>query len=291
VLHRERGPQEPNVTTSYPRHVTAHRLTRRRFISRLGKGTLAIAIFGPMACSDNGTATTARASTTTTTAAPPPTPAAGTAATTAPTNTEAPPATAAIATSWERVNLGFVSAYIIVRNDIAAIVDTGSRGSEGDIEDSLRGIGLGWDAVDHVIVTHLHPDHQGSLGAVLERAPEATAYAGEADISGIDSPRPLTSVGDGNDVFGLQIVETPGHTAGHIAVLDPVGSVLVAGDALNTASGAVAGSDPRYTADALAADASVQKLAALEFDVLLPGHGEPITALASAQVAAFAAGI
>ena len=145
--------------------------------------------------------------------------------------------------------------------------------------------------MDHVVVTHLHGDHQGSLGAVLENAQAAIGYAGEADLSGIDSPRTLNAVGDGDEVFGLDIIETPGHTAGHIAVLDPVGSVLVAGDALNTSTGSVAGSDPRYTADQIAADASVQKLAALDFNTLFVGHGDPVTPLASAQVAAFAASI
>ena len=36
---------------------------------------------------------------------------------------------------------------------------------------------------------------------------------------------------DGDEVFGLQIVATPGHTAGHVATFDPDSGVLVAGDA------------------------------------------------------------
>ena len=53
--------------------------------------------------------------------------------------------------------------------------------------------------------------------------------------------------------------------------------------------GSLAGSNPSFTADAAAAKASIAKLAGLRFETLLVGHGEPIPAGASAQVAALAA--
>ena len=61
-------------------------------------------------------------------------------------------------------------------------------------------------------------------------------------------------------MFGLRIIGTPGHTAGHIAVLDEAGGVLVAGDALRTTGGTLVGSNPQNTEDATAAQASVVKL-------------------------------
>jgi glyoxylase-like metal-dependent hydrolase (beta-lactamase superfamily II) len=83
-------------------------------------------------------------------------------------------------------------------------------------------------------------------------------------------------------------VATPGHTAGHISVLDEVGGILVAGDAVNTQSGVVTGPNPAFSADMTVALASVDKLAALRFETLLVGHGDPITEGASALVAALA---
>ena len=68
---------------------------------------------------------------------------------------------------WERVNLGFVSAYVLARGGEATIVDTGVANSEDEIAASLSALELGWDDVGHVVVTHLHNDHQGSLPAVL----------------------------------------------------------------------------------------------------------------------------
>jgi glyoxylase-like metal-dependent hydrolase (beta-lactamase superfamily II) len=179
------------------------------------------------------------------------------------------------------VNLGFVSAYILVRGGEAAVVDTGVAGSTGEIESVLAGIGLGWDAVAHLILTHRHGDHAGSAADILGRADAATAYAGAADIPAITVPRPLAAVADGDVVFGLRIVATPGHTAGHIAVLDEAGGILVAGDALGTVGGTLAGSNPSFTEDPAAAKASIAKLGTLRYETLLVGHGEPILSGAS----------
>ena len=193
------------------------------------------------------------------------------------------------ATAWHRVNLGFVSAYLLARDGEVAVVDTGVEGSETAIGDGLTAIGLGWDAVGHIILTHQHPDHAGSTTAVLEAAPLATGYAGAADIPGITSPRPLTAVEDGEHVFDLRIVTTPGHTPGHIAVLDEIGGVLVAGDAVVTEGGVVALPPAEFTADMTEAMASIAKLATFPFETLLVGHGEPIEGGASEAVAALAA--
>jgi glyoxylase-like metal-dependent hydrolase (beta-lactamase superfamily II) len=191
--------------------------------------------------------------------------------------------------TWERVNLGFVSAYVLVRGGEAAVVDTGVAGSEGDIEAALGRAGLGWGNVGHVIITHLHSDHAGSAAAVLERAADATGYAGAADIPSITVPRPLVAVADDEMVFDLRIIATPGHTAGHICVLDPGAGILVAGDALGTSGGGVVGPNAQFTADMPTALASVDRLAALRFETLLVGHGDPIEPGASALVADLAA--
>jgi glyoxylase-like metal-dependent hydrolase (beta-lactamase superfamily II) len=66
----------------------------------------------------------------------------------------------------------------------------------------------------------------------------------------------------------MRIVETPGHTLGHISVFEPATGILVAGDALRTSTG-LAGSDPENTADSAKADASVRKLAAMDIRAIL----------------------
>jgi glyoxylase-like metal-dependent hydrolase (beta-lactamase superfamily II) len=168
-------------------------------------------------------------------------------------------------------------------------VDTGVGGSAGSIEDALAGIGLEWSAVGDVILTHKHNDHVGSLREVMEAAPHATAYAGAEDIASISAPRPITKVDDGQSIFGLTIVTTPGHTPGSISVHDAANGILVAGDALQVEGGAPALPGAQFTEDMDEARRSVAKLGELTFETLLVGHGEPLEGGASAAVAELAA--
>ena len=148
---------------------------------------------------------------------------------------------------------------------------------------SFAPLGLSWDAVNHVILTHYHPDHIGSVGEVLTAAAKATAYAGAADIPQIKSPRPIKAVGDNDEVFGLRVIATPGHTPGHVCVFDPAGSLLILADAMNNID-QLSGPNPQYTADMAQAHQSVKKLAKLKFERAVFGHGEPIDKGASQAI-------
>jgi glyoxylase-like metal-dependent hydrolase (beta-lactamase superfamily II) len=260
------------------------RLNRRVFLAHLGKGTLAMAVFA--ACENSAEIPSTSAGGTSPSTTP-----ATTAGTTNPGTSAAPASTAAPGARFERVNLGFVSAYIVARGSEAAIVDTGVSGSESGIEAALGEVGLGWEHVGHVILTHRHPDHVGSAPAVLEAASGATGYAGEGDLASITSPRALTPLADGSTVFGLDVVGTPGHTAGHICLLDSSAGVLVAGDALVGAEGGVVGPNPQFSSDHDEALRSVEKLASLAYEHILFGHGEPVSSGGSTLVADLAAGL
>jgi glyoxylase-like metal-dependent hydrolase (beta-lactamase superfamily II) len=173
-----------------------------------------------------------------------------------------------------------VSAYALVRGEDVAIVDTLLPGNAGRIEAVLHDAGLGWGNVRHVSLTHFHGDHVGSLNDVLAGASEAAVYAGAPDIPRIESARAITPIDDGQEVFGLRIVATPGHTPGHIAVYDPVGSALFAGDA---AANLASGLDRHWSLmDEAAATASFKKMADLDFERALFGHGSPIESGGSA---------
>ena len=187
-----------------------------------------------------------------------------------------------------RVNLGIVNAYVLIRGKEAAVVDTGTPNNVSKIADVVGTAGLSWDAVHHVILTHYHGDHIGSVGEVLAAAAKATAYAGAADIPQIKSSRPIKSVGDNDEVFGLRVIATPGHTAGHICVFDPAGSLLILGDAMNNVDKKLSLPSPQYTADMAEAHQSVKKLAKLKFQSAVFGHGEPIDNGASQAIAKLA---
>lgn len=271
--------------------MTAHlSLSRRLFLADLGRGAVALAVVGISGCAPAGSQGSAAGSAAATSGSTEPSDLAAAPSTASAAPTAASSAAAGDGFRWERVDLGFVSAYVLARGGEAVVVDTGTAGSEGDIAAALERIGLGWDAVGHVIVTHKHGDHMGSLSAVLEATPDATGYAGAEDVSAMGSPPRLVAVADGEDVFGLTIVSTPGHTPGHISVLDEVGGILVAGDALGTNAGAVAGPNSQFSEDMENALASVAKLGTFEYETLLVGHGDPIVSGASDLVAAYKPG-
>ena len=259
-------------------------LGRRQLLVKGAKGALAVAILGPtvVACSSNGDDAAVLVPTPTPGDSP-----SDPTATAAPDDDEAP-TQSETTLRWERVNFDFVSAYVLARGDQIAVVDTGTSGNPGRIETAIAALGAGWGDVDHVIITHLHPDHIGGLPDVLDAAPTAVPYAGELDISGIASPRPITPVNGGDEVFGLEVIATPGHTPGHISVLDEAAGLLVAGDALNTDGGQVLGANPDFSSDMVTADDSVKVLAERRFDALAVGHGDPIVGDASSLVQALA---
>jgi glyoxylase-like metal-dependent hydrolase (beta-lactamase superfamily II) len=143
--------------------------------------------------------------------------------------------------------------------------------------------------VKHIVLTHLHIDHVGGLAEVAPHV-KAAIYAGAGDMYSIISPQELKPLSEGDELFGLRIVETPGHTLGHISVFEPATGILVAGDALRTVTG-LEGSDPENTEDSAKAVASVRKLAAMDIKAILPGHGRPLTAGASKALKALAAGL
>jgi glyoxylase-like metal-dependent hydrolase (beta-lactamase superfamily II) len=253
-------------------------LSRRTAIVEMGKTGLALVFFGA-ACSNPETQTATTASSVSTTETP----------TSITTTTTVPQPTGP--TQFERVDLDFVSAYILFRGDEAVLVDTGVVGSADAIAASLTTIGMTWESIAHVILTHKHPDHIGSLAAVVAQTPAAQIYAGVADIPEISSIVVPNPVKEGDEVFGLEVIETPGHTAGHISILDRAAGVLVAGDALNGIGGGVSGPNPSFSENMTVAIDSVRKLAGFTYDIALFGHGEPVLQGASQAVSDLAAGI
>lgn len=244
------------------------RLSRRRLLVSAGSGVLGIAVVNTLAaCSDTDD------------------PAGSTASSTPGASPSGAPATG----EWQRVDLAFVSAYVLVRGGEAAVVDLGTEGSAQSIETVLKAAGSGWGSVKHVILTHQHSDHAGGLSEVAPLV-DAALYAGADDVSAISSTKPLQPLKDGDEIFGLRIVGTPGHTAGHVSVFDPSTGVLVAGDALRATAG-LEGPDARYTADMAQAAASVRKLAGLEVKTILPGHGAPVTTGAADALTKLAASL
>lgn len=262
-----------------------HTQSRRAFLGNFGKGTLAMAVVMPAAlaaCSSSDSPDVSSITGTDATAAP----ATAEPATSVPAAAAPAEAETVEPLVWARANLGFVSAYVLGRGNSAAIVDTGVPGSAEAIGQALAELGLNFNDVAHVILTHNHQDHAGSIGEVLAQAVNATAYAGEADLGSI--PGAMTGIGGGEDIFGFEMLPTPGHTPGHMAVIDHQAGLLVAGDAIFTEAGGVVEGPERFFNDVAQSRDSIRALAALTFNTLLVGHGDPIEQGADSAIAALA---
>ena len=91
----------------------------------------------------------------------------------------------------------------------------------------------GWTLTD-ILVTHHHPDHTQGIPALKARFPKARIVGAKVDDKRIDGLDVKVVEGDevsvGNAV--ARVIETPGHTSGHIVYHFGDADVLFAGDTL-----------------------------------------------------------
>jgi glyoxylase-like metal-dependent hydrolase (beta-lactamase superfamily II) len=94
---------------------------------------------------------------------------------------------------------------------------------------------------------------------------------------------------DGDRVDGLLCVALPGHTPGSIGLYDDRTKTLFSGDILRYDGRSLVEGPAPFTMDLSESRRSIRKLAALDIDLLLPGHGFPLRDRASEKVREFAA--
>jgi glyoxylase-like metal-dependent hydrolase (beta-lactamase superfamily II) len=87
----------------------------------------------------------------------------------------------------------------------------------------------------------------------------------------------MRSLVEGGTVRGLRILHTPGHTPGHCSVALEGESILFAGDIVGSTAGSLSRGPAPFTADAAQAENSLQRVAAMEFDRMLFGHGAEVS--------------
>jgi glyoxylase-like metal-dependent hydrolase (beta-lactamase superfamily II) len=207
--------------------------------------------------------------------------------------------------------------YVIVRDGLT-LIDTGLPHGSAQILAYLRDI-LRKKPPDlsTIILTHFHIDHTGNVFELKKAsgAKVAIHYADADYVSGrkarpspkgvrvlfmrvlgrlfFRSPdfQPDILLADGDIIAGLICIHAPGHTPGSICLLDPGTKVLFSGDLLRYDGVKIEGPPPQFTPDMERAMESVKKIAALDFEILLPGHGVPLKAGASEKARKFARSI
>ena len=170
------------------------------------------------------------------------------------------------------------------------LIDTGPSSRRAFLYKALQARDLTPDDIDIIILTHMHWDHCQNTDLFKNarvvvnpteidyaRNPNPWDLAVAAGMADLMRTMKIDVVSEGDTIVeGVSVLETPGHTKGHMSVLAEVDGekVLLAGDALPE-SGAVARGMPyNIFWDLEDAKESVEKMVASS-RVFYPGHDRP----------------
>ncbi|MFT2718841.1 MBL fold metallo-hydrolase [Deinococcus sp. A31D244] len=98
---------------------------------------------------------------------------------------------------------GVIASFVFDTGDGLAVVDTGPTSTLGALRGGLTGIGATLSDVRYILLTHIHFDHAGAAGTVLNLVPQAHAYVharGAAHLS-----RPERLVASATQIYGDQM--------------------------------------------------------------------------------------
>ena len=160
------------------------------------------------------------------------------------------------------VRPGLAASHLIKHGDRGAFVDTGANSSVPNLLAALEARGLTPEAIDYVLLTHVHLDHAGGAGLLMKSLPNARAVvhprgarhlsdptkliAGSIEVYGEQAFRELygdlvpippertLTVHDGMllELAGrkFELIYTPGHALHHYAIVDHGAGVIFTGD-------------------------------------------------------------
>ncbi|WP_398314418.1 MBL fold metallo-hydrolase [Zoogloea sp.] len=152
--------------------------------------------------------------------------------------------------------------HLIEEGGRAALVDTGNNDSLRHVLEALAATGLSADAVDFVLLTHIHLDHAGGAGAFMQAFPNAKLvvhprgarhmaepsklFAGVSAVYGPERAKELygelipvsvariIEAGDGHELnLGgrvIRVFDTPGHARHHVCYFDTKSRAFFTGD-------------------------------------------------------------
>ena len=159
---------------------------------------------------------------------------------------------------------GIVAAYVVPGSNGVAVIETGPATVAGTLTSGLAALGIGPADVKYFVGSHIHLDHAGGAGDLVDVFPSATVVVHREGARHMADPSklmasayrvfgsrldelfgPLKPVrsdrlravddGDRLDLGGgrsLEIVYAPGHARHHMAVQDSSTGVLFVGDSM-----------------------------------------------------------
>jgi glyoxylase-like metal-dependent hydrolase (beta-lactamase superfamily II) len=180
------------------------------------------------------------------------------------------------------------------------LIDAATRQGEKRIMKQIAG-----KTVTAHALTHAHPDHQGSSHAICEQL-GIPLWCGQDDVPAMETPGAIVNpkapgwlnklqarywtgpphpvaraLKEGDEVAGFTVLETPGHSRGHVSFWRESDRVLIVGDVLgsiNFITGIPGLNTPPdlFTPDPARNRASARRLAELKPALACFGHGAPL---------------
>lgn len=190
---------------------------------------------------------------------------------------------------WTSTGTNNCNTYLIRSAEKNILIDPGHAAYFDHVRQGLRALGLSVEDIDLVIGTHAHPDHIEAVklfqrppalfalhAAEWQLAEEAAPYLKAAlnfEPAGLAPDFFLTegtlAVGD----VELRIFHTPGHAPGGLTLYWPEEKALLTGDLIFKGG---LGRTDLPGGDGKQLKASIRRMAALDADWLLSGHGDVV---------------
>jgi glyoxylase-like metal-dependent hydrolase (beta-lactamase superfamily II) len=199
---------------------------------------------------------------------------------------------------------GFIAnQYLLISGDELTLIDAGLPGNHNRILNYIQKIGFKPTSLKHILVTHADGDHSAAVGD-LKLATGAIVYASQPEADAIRagvSSRPLKPHGLQKPIYalskriiptipnpvdeiltpglvfpvleGLQVLNSAGHTPGHLSFYLSTDCILFAGDSIwNSRNGPIPYATTANTWDTNLATESFQRQMALKPKIIAAGH-------------------
>ena len=205
----------------------------------------------------------------------------------------------------------FTCSYLVETPAGLIAIDAGMKSSGSEMLSAIAELGRVPGDVIAILLTHWHNDHAAGASVLADRsgadvyysAREAEHMTRRAAATGVrgrlsaiipehgplvllkgllgNAPQqPVAAtkfVSGGDTIFDFDVIDTPGHTVGHVSYYHRTKRVLFAGDAIAVVHQRLRFMARPTTEDQPAARQSMTKLMGLPLHAVCPGHREPLT--------------
>ncbi|MGG2027764.1 MBL fold metallo-hydrolase [Gottfriedia sp. S16(2024)] len=206
---------------------------------------------------------------------------------------------------------------LIWDDEDVVLIDTGYPGQLNEFQNCFETVGVPFEKLNKILITHQDIDHIGSLSVIVEESTnKIEVYASEIEKPYIQGEKLLIKitpekianavaalpadttdefrkafknrlenppkgkvdhiVTPGNDLAicgGITVIDTAGHTPGHISFYHKESKTLVAGDALMIENGQLNPSNPGYTYDIEQSIKSLEAILSFDIEKVICYHG------------------